>query len=280
MRSFGEAESFFVSIKVIAIIILGLGAMFGLVSFDGKHKAILFTNLTAGAFPKGIVAGEMDNPKEAVLKAIKPMIGRLVIFFVLTIVVLASLLPMKEVGSSIAPFIDVFDKIGIPFAADIMNFVILTAILSAGNSGLYASSRMLWSLANEGMLSKRSSKSMNTVSQCVPSFVNGRCGLVTIFKYLCGRYGLSCLGINCSSPAVISGLLKRIRTVSPKPLETYPNSGEIYDGATQTWKSIPDNSHTLLKNSRAWNQLGAKIVGGSCRTSPEDIACLAQAFRE
>lgn len=155
VRSFGEAESFFVSIKVIAIIILGLGAMFGLVSFDGKHKAILFTNLTAGAFPKGIVAGEMDNPKEAVLKAIKPMIGRLVIFFVLTIVVLASLLPMKEVGSSIAPFIDVFDKIGIPFAADIMNFVILTAILSAGNSGLYASSRMLWSLANEGMLSKK-----------------------------------------------------------------------------------------------------------------------------
>lgn len=68
--------------------------------------------------------------------------------------------------------------------------------------------------------------------------------------------------------------------VSPKPLVTYPNSGEIYDGATQTWKSIPDNSHTLLKNSRAWNQLGAKIVGGSCRTSPEDIACLAQAFRE
>ncbi len=44
---------------------------------------------------------------------------------------------------------------GIPFAADIMNFVILTAILSAGNSGLYASSRMLWSLANEGMLNKK-----------------------------------------------------------------------------------------------------------------------------
>ncbi|WP_368656005.1 amino acid permease [Streptococcus equinus] len=48
-----------------------------------------------------------------------------------------------------------FDKMGIPFAADVMNFVILTAILSAGNSGLYASSRMLWSLANEGMLSKK-----------------------------------------------------------------------------------------------------------------------------
>lgn len=51
-------------------------------------------------------------------------------------VVLASLLPMKEAGVSSAPFVDVFDKMGIPFAADIMNFVILTAILSAGNSTL------------------------------------------------------------------------------------------------------------------------------------------------
>lgn len=102
----------------------------------------------------GIAAGETDNPKEAVPRAIKTTIGRLVVFFVLTIVVLASLLPMKEAGVSTAPFVDVFDKMGVPFAADIMNFVILTAILSAGNSGLYASSRMLWSLANEGMLSK------------------------------------------------------------------------------------------------------------------------------
>ena len=62
---------------------------------------------------------------------------------------------MKEAGVSSAPFVDVFDKMGIPFAADIMNFVILTAFLSAGNSGLYASSRMLWSLANEGMLNKK-----------------------------------------------------------------------------------------------------------------------------
>ncbi|BAQ24405.1 amino acid permease [Streptococcus troglodytae] len=181
VRSFAEAESFFSSIKVLAIlvfIILGFGAMFGLVSFNGKHEAFLFSHLTAhGALPKGlpalisvmlavnyafsgteligIAAGETNNPKEAVPKAIKTTIGRLVIFFVLTIVVLASLLPMKEAGVSSAPFVDVFDKMGIPFAADIMNFVILTAILSAGNSGLYASSRMLWSLANEGMISQK-----------------------------------------------------------------------------------------------------------------------------
>lgn len=82
-------------------------------------------------------------------------------------------------------------------------------------------------------------------------------------------------GINCSRPAIISDLLKASRTISQKPLVTYPNSGEIYDGATQTWKSLPDNSHTLCENSQVWHQLGAKVVGGCCRTRPEDIKLLA-----
>lgn len=181
VRLFAEAEFYFSSIKVLAIIVfigLGLLAIFGLIPYAGSSQAPLFSNLTAhGAFPHGIVAlvsvmlavnyafsgteligiaaGETDNPKEAVPQAIKTTIGRLVIFFVLTIIVLASLLPVKEADVTDAPFVLVFDRMGIPFAADLMNFVILTAILSAGNSGLYASSRMLWSLANEGMLNKR-----------------------------------------------------------------------------------------------------------------------------
>lgn len=181
VRFFAEAEFYFSSIKVITIIlfiVLGLGAMFGVIPMASGHAAPYFSNLTAhGLFPNGwvavvsvmlavnyafsgteligIAAGETDNPKEAVPRAIKTTIGRLVIFFVLTIVVLAALLPLEEAGVSQAPFVTVFDKIGIPFAADLMNFVILTAILSAGNSGLYASSRMLWSLANEGMISKK-----------------------------------------------------------------------------------------------------------------------------
>ena len=86
-------------------------------------------------------------------------------------------------------------------------------------------------------------------------------------------------GINCSSPSLISPLLERIGSISQKPLVTYPNSGEIYDGSSQTWTSTPDNVHTLLENSRAWHKLGAKVVGGCCRTSPEDIFCLAKALK-
>lgn len=179
--SFAEAEYYLSSIKVYAIlafIILGILAIFGILPMEGQTAAPLFSNLTAeGLLPKGfigvvsvmlsvnyafsgvemigIAAGETDNPKEAVPKAIRQTIGLLVVFFTLTIVVLAALLPMSEAGVSQAPFVAVLDKLHIPFAADVMNFIILTAILSASNSGLYAASRMLWSLANEGMISKK-----------------------------------------------------------------------------------------------------------------------------
>lgn len=177
---FAKAEDALSSIKVYAImafIVLGTLAIFGILPFSGTSGAPLFNNITVnGLLPNGMVgfisvmlsvnyafsgvemigiaAGETDNPKKAVPEAIKSTIGLLVAFFVLTIFVLAALLPMSEAGVTEAPFVLVLDKIGIPYAADIMNFIILTAILSASTSGLYASSRMLWSLANEGMISK------------------------------------------------------------------------------------------------------------------------------
>ncbi|WP_161980046.1 amino acid permease [Streptococcus sp. S784/96/1] len=177
---FATAEDYLSSIKVYAImafIVLGTLAIFGILPFEGTSGAPLFNNITAnGLLPSGaigvisvmlsvnyafsgvemigIAAGETDNPKKAVPEAIKSTIGLLVAFFVLTIFVLAALLPMSEAGVTEAPFVLVLDKIGIPYAADIMNFIILMAILSASTSGLYASSRMLWSLANEGMISK------------------------------------------------------------------------------------------------------------------------------
>jgi S-methylmethionine transporter len=66
---------------------------------------------------------------------------------------MATLIPWKQSGVDQSPFVLVFKSIGLPFAGDILNFVILTAILSAANSGLYASTRMLWSLAHENTIS-------------------------------------------------------------------------------------------------------------------------------
>ncbi|HFH8543546.1 TPA: homocysteine S-methyltransferase [Streptococcus agalactiae] len=84
------------------------------------------------------------------------------------------------------------------------------------------------------------------------------------------------LGINCSSPSLVADFLQAIAEQTDKPLVTYPNSGEIYDGASQSWQSSRDHSHTLLENTSDWQKLGAPVVGGCCRTRPADIADLSE----
>jgi histidine permease len=101
----------------------------------------------------GIAAGESENPEKDVPRSIRNVIWRTMFFFVGAIFVLSGLISWEEAGVIESPFVMVFDNIGIPYAADIMNFVIITALLSVANSGLYASTRMLWSLSNEKMIS-------------------------------------------------------------------------------------------------------------------------------
>ncbi|MBT1166328.1 amino acid permease [Bifidobacterium simiarum] len=178
VRVFGEAEFWFASIKVIAIcafILIGGAAIFGLIPISGYDHAPMFHNLVKdGIFPNGfmpvfttiltvnfafsgteiigVTAGETRNPEEAVPKAIHTTLWRLVLFFIGSIVVMASLIPWRQAGVDESPFVLVFNAIGLPFAGDIMNFVVLTAVLSAANSGLYASTRMVWSLGHERMI--------------------------------------------------------------------------------------------------------------------------------
>lgn len=177
-RFFAEGEFWFSLIKVATIlvfIILGCGAIFGFIPMKDESSAPGLVNLTReGWFPHGglpilmtmvavnfafsgteligIAAGETENPHQAIPVAIRATIARLIVFFIGTVFVLAALIPMEVAGVEKSPFVLVFEKIGIPYAADIFNFVILTAILSAANSGLYASGRMLWSLSNEKTL--------------------------------------------------------------------------------------------------------------------------------
>ncbi|MCI2256326.1 amino acid permease [Domibacillus sp. PGB-M46] len=176
-RAFGEAEFWFSGIKIVAIllfIILGGAAMFGLIDMKGGQEAPFFSNYASdGLLPHGvtallitmiavnfsfqgteligIAAGESENPEKTIPKSIKQSVWRTLVFFVLSIFVLAGLIPSDQAGVTESPFVLVLDSIGIPYAADIMNFVILTALLSVGNSGLYAASRMLYSLSKEGM---------------------------------------------------------------------------------------------------------------------------------
>ncbi|EHS87543.1 Amino acid transport protein, partial [Limosilactobacillus gastricus PS3] len=181
VRIFAESEFWFAAIKVIAIlvfIVLGALAIVGIIPMKGYQHAPLLTNLTKdGWFPTGfggvfttmltvnfafsgteligITAGEAKDPEKTLPKAIHTTLWRLIIFFIGSITVMACLIPYRQAGVSESPFVHVFKLMGIPYAADIMNFVVLTAIISAANSGLYASTRMLWSLSNEGTIPRR-----------------------------------------------------------------------------------------------------------------------------
>jgi S-methylmethionine transporter len=177
-RVFGESEFWFSIIKVgaiVVLIVLGGAALLGFhpLASGGEHP-LLFENFatTSGLFPNGftgvlvtalavfyafsgseligVAAGETANPETSIPKAMRTTVIRLLIFFVGAIAVIAATIPYDQVGLDESPFVTVFSAIGIPFAADIMNFVIITALLSAGNSGLFSCARMLFSLSEEG----------------------------------------------------------------------------------------------------------------------------------
>ena len=89
------------------------------------------------------------------------------------------------------------------------------------------------------------------------------------------------LGINCSSPLLFDAALEKLASLTNKYLVTYPNSGEVYDGQTQTWRPKDVTAKDLVEHSQAWHeQFQVKILGGCCRTRPNDIKSLYQTFRD
>ncbi len=170
VSSFGEFEFWFAGIKVAAIIVfIALGSLFVLGLWP--NKSMDFSNLWAhggfmpmgfGAITVGIVtvifsmvgaeiatiaAAESEDPERAVTKAANSVIVRIAIFFVGSIFLLATILPWNDETLAASPFVTAFTEMGIPYADHIMNAVVLTAVLSCLNSGLYTASRMLFVLA-------------------------------------------------------------------------------------------------------------------------------------
>src|ERR671933_1285109 len=170
VSSFGEFEFWFAGIKVAAIIVfLALGALFVIGAWP--HKSFDLSNLTShgGFFPLGvgaifaaivvvifsmvgaevatIAAAESPDPGRAIARATNSVIMRIAVFFVGSIFLLAVILPWNSAELAASPYVAAFKLMGIPGADHIMNAVVLTAVLSCLNSGLYTSSRMLFVLA-------------------------------------------------------------------------------------------------------------------------------------
>jgi len=169
---FGEFEYWFALIKVVAIIVfivLGLALIIGL----GPAPAIGLSNLTVhgGFLPFGwkgvwlaltlaitsymgveviaVTAGEAQNPAQSIPRAMRTIVFRLVIFYVLAIGIMLAMTPWNQTGSDLtgSPFVRALSIARIPFAAGIMNLVVITAALSSANTNLYLTTRMLFSLS-------------------------------------------------------------------------------------------------------------------------------------
>lgn len=97
----------------------------------------------------GVTAGEVKNPEKSLARAIDTVFWRILIFYVGALFVIMSIYPWQEIGSGGSPFVLTFEKIGIPAAAGIINFVVLTAALSSCNSGIFSTGRMLFNLAEQ-----------------------------------------------------------------------------------------------------------------------------------
>ncbi|MEU7345933.1 MULTISPECIES: amino acid permease [Streptomyces] len=175
--SYGEFEFWFAGIKVVAIaafVVVGLLAVFGLLpGSDNPGSGLAHLTDSGGFFPEGpgailtgvlmvvfsfmgseivtLAAGESADPQRAVSKATNSVIWRIAVFYLGSIFVVLTLLPWNdpsilEKGSYVAAL----DSIGIPHAGQVMDFIVLTAVLSCLNSGLYTASRMAFSLGERG----------------------------------------------------------------------------------------------------------------------------------
>lgn len=172
VKAFGEFEFWFAMIKVVAIvgmILAGLGIIFFGIGNSGQPVGLENLWAHGGFMPNGvsgillslvmvmfsfggveligITAGEAENPKKSIPSAINNVVWRILIFYIGALGIMMVLYPWNEVGSEGSPFVLIFDKIGIPGAAHIINFVVLTAALSAFNSGLFSTGRMLYNLS-------------------------------------------------------------------------------------------------------------------------------------
>jgi len=89
---------------------------------------------------------------------------------------------------------------------------------------------------------------------------------------------VAAVGVNCTSPVYISALIRETKKATDKPILVYPNSGETYDPNKKDWNNDPVH-HSFGEEAKSWYTAGARLIGGCCRTTPEDIQVIASWVR-
>lgn len=200
VKMFGEMEFWFAMIKIVAIvalIVIGLGMVLMHFQSPGGVEAS-FTHLwnNGGWFPKGVsgffagfqiavfafvgielvgtAAAETKDPEKSLPRAINSIPIRIIMFYVFALIVIMSVTPWASVVPDKSPFVELFMLVGLPAAASIINFVVLTSAASSANSGVFSTSRMLYGLAQDRVapqafakLSKRSVPAKGLTFSCM-----------------------------------------------------------------------------------------------------------------
>ena len=231
-RMYGEAEFWFAGIKVATIgifLVVGVLMIFGIMGgkapgfhnwtvgnapFNGGFGGIFAIAMVAGFSFQGtelvgVAAGESEDPQKNVPKAINTVFWRILIFYIGALTIVGFVLPYTdpnllkagEDNVAMSPFTLIFERAGLGMAAAVMNAVILTSVLSCGNSGLYASTRMLYAMAQEGKAPKflkkvsKSGVPINclyfTTAVSVIAFVGYLIGENSIYLWLVSASGMA-----------------------------------------------------------------------------------------
>ncbi|MEX3996019.1 amino acid permease [Paraburkholderia sp. EG286A] len=308
VRGFGEAEYWFALIKVLtvlAFIAIGLLMIFGILHggpsngwenftikdapFAGGWSAMLGVAMIAGFSFQGtemigVAAGEAENPGSTIPRAVKQIFWRILLFYVLAIFVIGVLVPYTDpnllksdvTDIGVSPFTLVFRRAGLAFAAGVMNAVILSAVLSAGNSGMYASTRMLYNLAMEGraprLFAKLSPGGVPRNALYATTAVGALCflsslyGDKTMYLWLLNLSGMAgfitWLGIAVSHYRFRKGFLKQGYRLEQLPYRAkwFP-FGPILAAVLCTVVTLGQNYQAFLANKIDWVDVAATYIG-------------------
>lgn len=191
VKLFGELEFWFALVKIITIVaLIVIGIILLIIGFETDSGQVAVSNLWShgGLFPNGtfgflmafqlvlfsfvgvelvgVSAAETANPKANIPSAINKIPFRILLFYVGALFIILTINPWNTLSAESSPFVQVFALVGIPVAAGLINFVVLTSAASAANSGLFSTSRMLFSLGSSKLASKRFGKlNRNSVPQ-------------------------------------------------------------------------------------------------------------------
>jgi len=312
VKGFGEAEYWFAAIKVTTVLVfiaIGVAMIVGILRggpqngiwgalatwqvgdapFAGGFAALIGVAMIVGFSFQGteligIAAAESEDPARNIPRAVRQVFWRILLFYVLAIAVISSLIPYtdpqllrNEVGDiSVSPFTLVFQKAGLLSAAAVMNAVVLTSVLSAGNSGMYASTRMLYTLACQGMAPKAfarlSGNGVPVLALLATTVMAGLCFFSflfspkTVYLWLLNLSGMTgfiaWLGIAVSHYRFRKGFVAQGHDVSQLPyVSPWFPFGPIFAFVLCLIITLGQNYEAFLKDQIDWGGVVATYVG-------------------